>query len=366
MSYASTLLARSVPPSIYWTFDDAGTANNDPVADSSGNGQDGYYWVAGGGNSIEHPTGLIDAGTSSKGALVGGGYASRALIDTIADISASSAFTIEAWVNVEQFDGSTNIGIASHSYISLSDAGGGAVGLAGYVDGVSAFAPDPLDSYLVTGQTAYLVLVFDGVNARMYLDSVLIAGPTAVAAGTPFTWNGESVSVNLEGVTVDEWAFTTAAISVAEITSAYEARITPVPEPSVTAEGLTTMAQSTQLPSLDNSVRIPIDRESNTEAHFDLEVTLDGVGYLLELRWNVRSESWHLNVWSSDEQVLYFSGLRLVADFPLAYAFADRTPPGFFCVVDSATPVGSGEDPTLESLGDRHQLYYVGTADFGN
>lgn len=94
--------------------------------------------------------------------------------------------------------------------------------------------------------------------------------------------------------------------------------------------------------------------------YFELQVTLDGVTYTLEMRWNVRGLAFFLNVWDEQGQTLYLAGVRLVANYPLGNWITGRQPPGALIIVDTS---GLGVSPGLGDLGVRHQLYYATAAE---
>lgn len=115
-------------------------------------------------------------------------------------------------------------------------------------------------------------------------------------------------------------------------------------------------------PTLPGTVQIPIVRDPNGVAFFELQVTLEGATYTLEFRWNVRAAAWHMSVLDAESSQLLIAGVRLVADYFLCTERVGRTPPGVWMLVDTATAPGMGEDPTFESFGSRHRLYYVPAA----
>lgn len=115
----------------------------------------------------------------------------------------------------------------------------------------------------------------------------------------------------------------------------------------------------------------------------DVSPVLDGVTYTLHFQWNTRDSGWRLRVLDEPGQTVLLGDTRLVADWPLypsrlpailpaaggtslviqqgvAAALGMRQPPGILLVLDTS---GAGEDPTLEGLGDRWQLWYVPYAD---
>jgi hypothetical protein len=93
---------------------------------------------------------------------------------------------------------------------------------------------------------------------------------------------------------------------------------------------------------------------------FDVQVTLEDVTYTLELRWNVRSSAWYMNVLDAEGVTMLQAGIKLVADWMLASYSVGAQPPGAFVARDTS---GQGIDPTLEDLGTRVQLLYFSTED---
>lgn len=74
---------------------------------------------------------------------------------------------------------------------------------------------------------------------------------------------------------------------------------------------------------------------SNQFANFSEEVTLDGVSYRLEFKYNSRSGQWTLSILDIDGVALV-SGIPLVLNFNLFEQYPDRgLPPGEFYVVDT-------------------------------
>lgn len=113
------------------------------------------------------------------------------------------------------------------------------------------------------------------------------------------------------------------------------------------------------------SVLIPIVRETDDTAHFDLQATLDGVTYTLEFRWNVRLGAWFMHVLDADGVTPYQLGVRLVVDWPLGKYISGRRPTGVFIALDTGSPIGHGEDPGFDDLGSRVQLHYVPLSELG-
>jgi hypothetical protein len=104
---------------------------------------------------------------------------------------------------------------------------------------------------------------------------------------------------------------------------------------------------------------IPIKSDAT---YYDLQVTLEDVTYTIEFRWNVRLESWFMNILDAEGVNLIRAGLRLVVGWPLNAYTAVRNPPGAFVLVDTT---GAEEEAGLEDLGDRHQLFYFTSTELG-
>lgn len=85
---------------------------------------------------------------------------------------------------------------------------------------------------------------------------------------------------------------------------------------------------------------------------------LDGVEYILELRWSQRSEKWFLTIRDSAGELLLGS-IKLVVNFPLLVSRRGAIaglPPGELFVVDTRE---SPADPGLDELGDSIHLTYA-------
>ena len=84
---------------------------------------------------------------------------------------------------------------------------------------------------------------------------------------------------------------------------------------------------------------------------------LDGVEYVLELRWSQRERRWYLDMRDVNGHPLVI-GMKLVANWPLLYRF--RTvrglPPGELIVLSTRWPP---RDPGLDELGATVRLAYV-------
>jgi hypothetical protein len=100
---------------------------------------------------------------------------------------------------------------------------------------------------------------------------------------------------------------------------------------------------------------IPLEFGKDRPAFQTLKVTLEGSVYYLRLEWNMR-HGWYLGIQDSSQSVI-FHPRRLVADYDFLGAVSDnRRPPGKLVLADTT---GQGMDPTFESLGREHVLYYV-------
>lgn len=97
---------------------------------------------------------------------------------------------------------------------------------------------------------------------------------------------------------------------------------------------------------------IPLDP---TLTHYDLQISLDGVNYTLEFRWNTRESKWYMDVRTEEGDPIYV-GLALVVDHPLGKRCRDtRFPSGVLVAVDTSS---ARQDPGIADLGDRVKLLY--------
>ncbi len=93
---------------------------------------------------------------------------------------------------------------------------------------------------------------------------------------------------------------------------------------------------------------------------FDLVIPLDAVNYTLQFRWNLREGAWYMDVLDDTGTTILMAGIKLVVDYALGIQFADRSPPGFFMMLDTS---GKGDDPGISDLGARCKLIYWTAAD---
>lgn len=100
----------------------------------------------------------------------------------------------------------------------------------------------------------------------------------------------------------------------------------------------------------------------NAQSFFDVRATLDGVNYLLEVRWNVRAQAFYLLLLDDEGTTVILGAIRMVCNWPLGSANTGRRLPGALVLVDTS---GLNEDPGLNDLGKRHQLWYFDAAELG-
>lgn len=112
------------------------------------------------------------------------------------------------------------------------------------------------------------------------------------------------------------------------------------------------------------AVLINITRETDDTGAFEQQVTLEGVTYTLKFRWNVRYGAWEMAMLDAEGTTAHQVGLVLRADWPMDVYLPDRIPSGVFVAIDTGAPVGSGEDPGFDDLGNRVQLHYFPVSDF--
>lgn len=93
---------------------------------------------------------------------------------------------------------------------------------------------------------------------------------------------------------------------------------------------------------------------------YDYTIELDGETYRVVLVWKTRQEGWYLSLYAVDETELLL-GKRLAADTPLLRRYQiDGLPPGELVCMDMEDV---GTEPTFESLGKRHLLWYFDEAE---
>lgn len=84
-------------------------------------------------------------------------------------------------------------------------------------------------------------------------------------------------------------------------------------------------------------------------------VTLTGVTYVLEFRYNFREECWYVQMGSTSGDV-FAQGIKIVSNFPLLQRFSSASmPPGELVSLSSSN---DDSPATLYELGDRCSLLY--------
>lgn len=101
---------------------------------------------------------------------------------------------------------------------------------------------------------------------------------------------------------------------------------------------------------------LPLD---SAAPHYQVGTSLDGVQYILELKWNMRDEAWYLDILAEDEDPIRH-GMKIVLGTLLGRRSVDpRMPAGAFIAADLS---GAGREATIDDLGTRVVVYYY-TAD---
>lgn len=89
--------------------------------------------------------------------------------------------------------------------------------------------------------------------------------------------------------------------------------------------------------------------------HFDLTVTLDGVAFTIEFRWNQRALAWFVLLYTAERELI-FGSRKLVTDWSLWRQSRDaRRPAGNLIAVDTTN---ANADAGLNDLGTRVQVLY--------
>ena len=92
-----------------------------------------------------------------------------------------------------------------------------------------------------------------------------------------------------------------------------------------------------------------------SEPNYRFSTELAGVSFLIDIRWNERSESWYMDVLSEDETQL-LSGMAIVLGTLIGIRSTTiGRPDGQFIVSDLT---GKGLDATFDDLGIRVLMYF--------
>jgi hypothetical protein len=95
-------------------------------------------------------------------------------------------------------------------------------------------------------------------------------------------------------------------------------------------------------------------------ADVQMPATLDGITYLLCIRWNARQGAWYLVVEDGAGESVVAGSHRLVVDAPLYRYQLGRGPPGIFVLEDTS---GAGLEADFDALGERCLLHYLSLAE---
>lgn len=94
---------------------------------------------------------------------------------------------------------------------------------------------------------------------------------------------------------------------------------------------------------------------TTTDVNQLIPVTLDAVGYELQLLWNGRSKAWFLSIYNSAGDLL-LGGIKAVVNYPLLRIHPDlELPAGELYFWDQS---GAGTDPGRDEMGTRVILVY--------
>ena len=91
-------------------------------------------------------------------------------------------------------------------------------------------------------------------------------------------------------------------------------------------------------------------------ANYQFGTTLDGVAFIIEIRFNDREVAWYMNLLADDETPIR-QGIKLVLGTLLGGRSASAAfPDGSFVLSDLS---GAGLDATFDDMGDRVVLQYI-------
>lgn len=102
---------------------------------------------------------------------------------------------------------------------------------------------------------------------------------------------------------------------------------------------------------------MPVSLPCRTDGdpNYDMTIPLDGVTYVITVRWNDREASWYLDI--ADEQAVpILLGLKVLPNVALGAKCRDvRKPPGLLIATSSTD---DQSPPGFEELGGRVELIY--------
>ncbi|HET8905477.1 MAG TPA: LamG domain-containing protein, partial [Ktedonobacterales bacterium] len=240
-SYASNVLADS--PAHYYRLGEA--SGSLAAVDSSGNGQSLAY----NGGPTLGAGGLLTGDTDTAVTFTSASSQYAAGIFTAGLPSGAAAVSLECWMKFAANPASTqfllNVGdrsVATHS-LALVLLSTGVVQLSNGTTLLNSAA-------LSTGTRHHLVGTYDGTNLRLYVDNVLVAGPTAATNALAYTGNTITIG-SQSGATpgayydgqIDEAAVYGSALSAARVTAHWTAGTTATTQLDV-ASGTAYLLQS--------------------------------------------------------------------------------------------------------------------------
>lgn len=98
-----------------------------------------------------------------------------------------------------------------------------------------------------------------------------------------------------------------------------------------------------------------------SQAFYSFSTTLDGLDYLLNVRWNTRDAAWYFDLLTAEGESIR-SGIKIVlGTFPGRRSASDLFPDGVFIVEDTAR---TSTDATFDDLGVRVLMYFYTSAEW--
>lgn len=96
------------------------------------------------------------------------------------------------------------------------------------------------------------------------------------------------------------------------------------------------------------------------EPNYRIGIAIQGVAYLMDVRWNVRDAAWYLDLYDQNEKPIR-TGLKCMLGTYLGRT-CNQSPftDGVFRVCDTS---GVGRDATFDDFGGRVQLVFIPTLD---
>lgn len=97
---------------------------------------------------------------------------------------------------------------------------------------------------------------------------------------------------------------------------------------------------------------------------YSYTVDLDAILFRVRLTWRTRSAGWYMDLYDAADAALLL-GKRLAVNQQLLLRHEiDGLPPGEITLIDTEAPDDQAAvEPTFESLGFRHRLYYFNASE---